>query len=289
MSVIPRQRVSTLVLIVALTFPATYAEPSAPPGEAEPEEAPAYAAATSKHDGGPARWGYEEGDGPAVWADLSPEYTLCGSGQEQSPIDLTGAEVSGQPTLERNYRSTSLRIIRHEHVVDVVDNGHTIQVKYDEGSTLVIGETSYDLKQYHFHAPSEHTVDGEHYPMEMHLVHQSAGGALAVIGVLIAEGAANTAFEPVWAHLPDKPGEEAHLEHVAVNVEDLLPAVHVTYRYPGSLTTPPCSEGVSWLVMIEPIELSAEQIAAFTAIISGNNRPVQTLGDRTVAVDRVEG
>ena len=123
--------------------------------------------------------------------------------------------------------------------------------------------------------------------MEMHLVHQSADGALAVLGVLIAEGAANEAFAPVWANLPDETGEEVHLEQVAVNVEGLLPASHATHRYPGSLTTPPCSEGVSWLVAVDPIELSAEQIAAFTAIFSGNNRPVQPLGDRTIAVDRV--
>ncbi len=283
------QRLTPIVL-AAPALLAACAEPPAPPAEtASRAEPPAHSAAPEEHAGGPVHWGYGEDDGPAAWADLSEDYALCGSGLEQSPIDLTGAAAGEQPAVARDYRPANLKIIRHEHVVDVVDNGHTIQVNYDEGSTLSLGDASYELKQYHFHAPSEQTVDGEHFPMEMHLVHQSAGGALAVLGVLIAEGAANAAFEPVWAHLPDEAGEEVHLEHVSVNVEDLLPVSHGAYRYHGSLTTPPCSEGVSWLVALEPIELSAEQIGAFTAIFSGNNRPVQPLGERTIAVDEVAG
>lgn len=274
-------------LSAALVFMTACADVSSPPGETEP--APTHEASQAEHGGGPPHWDYGETDGPAIWAQLSEEYALCRDGREQSPVDISGAEAREQPAMSMAYRPAKLKIIRHEHVVDVVDNGHTIQVNYDEGSTLTVGEASYDLKQYHFHAPSEHTVEGRSFRMEMHLVHQSAGGALAVLGVLIAEGSENPAFVPVWEHLPDTPGESRHLEHVTVNIEDLLPESHATYRYAGSLTTPPCSEGVRWFVVVEPIELSADQISAFTAIFSNNNRPVQPLYGRTVVVDRLDG
>ena len=285
----PKRPAISLTLSAALVFLVACADVPSPQGETETEAAPAHEGGNAEHGGGPVHWGYEESNGPAVWAELSPAYGLCRDGREQSPVDISRAQARQHPELLLAYRPARLEIIRHEHVVDVVDNGHTIQVNYDEGSTLTVGETSYDLKQYHFHAPSEHTVDGAHFPMEMHLVHQSADGALAVLGVLIAEGAKNSAFEPIWSNLPDEPGETWHLDHLSVNVDDLLPAGHGTYRYSGSLTTPPCSEGVSWFVVVEPIELSAEQIGAFTSIFSGNNRPVQPLHDRMVAVDRVEG
>ncbi len=259
--------------------PETTVTPETPDSEAHSSGA--------EHRGGPVHWSYGEDDGPMHWAALSPDYATCASGREQSPIDLVAATTGEQAGMSRNYKAASLRIIRHEHIVDVIDNGHTIQVNYDEGSTLQIGQASYELKQYHFHSPSEHTIEGQHLPMEMHLVHQSTEGELAVLGVLIEEGDHNPAFEPVWANLPDEVGEEVHHQHVAVNVDDLLPADHKTYRYRGSLTTPPCSEGVSWFVAAEPIALSADQIAAFTSIFQGNNRPVQPLNDRTVFVDRV--
>jgi carbonic anhydrase len=231
---------------------------------------------------GPVHWGYETHNGPAVWAQLSPEYALCAEGQEQSPIDLSKAKFAEPPTLAKDYKPASLKIIRHEHVVDVIDNGHTIQVNYDEGSVLQVGEQIYTLQQFHFHAPSEHTIGGRHFPMEVHLVHQSSDGELAVVGLLVAEGAYNPAFEPIWDHLPDEPGQEVHLEQVQVHVDDLLPTNRETYRYRGSLTTPPCSEGVSWLVAAEAIELAPEQISQFTSIIPANNRPVQRLGARTI-------
>lgn len=242
----------------------------------------------AEHGGGPVHWSYGEDDGPASWATLSSDYGTCASGREQSPIDIAAIATGDLvPSGKKNYQAATLKIIRHEHVTDVINNGHTIQINYDEGSNLQLGAVSYELKQYHFHAPSEHTIEGRHFPMEMHLVHQSAAGELAVLGVLIEQGDHNPAFEPVWANLPDEAGEEVHHEHLAVNVDDLLPANHNTYRYRGSLTTPPCSEGVSWLLAVEPIALSANQIAAFTAIFQGNNRPVQPLNDRTVFVDRV--
>ena len=155
---------------------------------------------------------------------------------------------------------------------------------YAPGSFFTLDGEQYDLKQFHFHAPSEHTVDGQPAAIELHLVHETAGGQKAVVGVLINEGAANTAFQPVWDHLPAAEGAEQEYD-VQVNAADLLPVDQTTFRYAGSLTTPPCSEGVSWFLMIRPIELSAEQIAAFTAIYDGNNRPVQPLDGRTVEAD----
>ncbi len=254
---------------------------SSPPAHEGETSAPEAAAQHAHH------WGYEADNGPAVWADLNADYSLCRDGREQSPIDLHNPTPTELPGLEVQYRPAAMRIIRHEHVVNVIDNGHTIQVNYDEGSTLSVGDKVLTLAQYHFHAPSEHTVDGRHYPMEMHLVHQGPSGELAVLGVLIEEGAHNAAFDPVWAELPDEIGEEMHLEHVQVNVDDLLPDGRRMYRYSGSLTTPPCSEDVSWFVAVEPIELSAEQIGAFAAIISDNNRPAQPINERSLAVDRV--
>ncbi len=283
-------RIEFVLLLMSLVFlPACSPQSSTEPASKTTSETPDSAdhSPPAENGGGPVHWGYGEDDGPSSWAALSSDYVACASGREQSPIDIAAFTAGDLMRLGKNYQAATLKIIRQEHVTDVIDNGHTIQINYDEGSNLQLGEVSYELKQYHFHAPSEHTIKGRHFPMEMHLVHQSGAGDLAVLGVLIDQGNHNPAFEPVWANLPDEAGEEVHLQHLVVNVDDLLPADHNTYRYRGSLTTPPCSEGVSWLLAVEPIELSADQIAAFTAIFQGNNRPVQSLNDRTVFVDRV--
>jgi len=235
--------------------------------------------------GRPVHWGYQKDDGPARWAELSPSYELCESGKRQSPIDLrdaTPADTSVRAV--RGYEPATLAVAHHEHAVDVLDNGHTIQVTYDEGSTLSEGGTEFELVQYHFHAPSEHHVDGRSYPMEMHLVHKSDDGHLAVVGVLIETGQHNKAFDPIWGILPSSPGESHHAEGVAVNVDDLLPKGGSYYRYQGSLTTPPCSEGVRWFVLQERIALSKDQIGAFTSILHDNNRPVQPLEGRMVGI-----
>jgi carbonic anhydrase len=172
-------------------------------------------------------------------------------------------------------------------VADGINNGHTIQITYEGADTLTIGDQSYSLMQYHFHHQSEHTVKGAHFPMEMHLVHKGASGQLAVLGVFIQQGAHNAAFDPIWNNLPASKGVETHYGSVNVDVDKLLPADRASYRYDGSLTTPPCSEGVRWIVMTTPIELSAAQIEAFTAIIHDNNRPTQALNRRTVLTEAV--
>src|SRR3954468_11956166 len=235
-------------------------------------------------------WHYEGAEGPAHWGTLNATFATCATGSAQSPIDiLAPAGNDRSATIVVKFAPASLRIVHQEHVADAINNGHTIQVNYTEGDTLTVGGRAYQLVQYHFHAPSEHTVNGQHFPMEMHLVHTNPEGQLAVIGVLISEGAHNAAFDPIWTNLPVTKGVEHHHEHVKVDVDALLPAERTTYRYDGSLTTPPCSEGVKWFVMTTPIALSEPQIAAFTALFHGNNRPVQLLNGRPVLTDEVGG
>ena len=232
-------------------------------------------------------WHYEGAEGPANWGTLSPTFAACSEGRNQSPIDITKATPAATAELRTTFPPAELHIAHHEHIADGINNGHTIQINYPDAETLTLGGVDYQLTQYHFHSPSEHTVDGKRFPMEMHLVHKSADDRLAVVGVFIAEGAHNKAFDPVWANLPGQKGVETHYPAVKVDVDALLPTVRTSYRYDGSLTTPPCSEGVSWIVMTTPIELSSEQVAAFTRLIKDNNRPVQPLNGRTILTDAV--
>ncbi len=230
-------------------------------------------------------WGYNSSDGPDRWAELNSEWAICADGRSQSPIDIRDAATSKLDDMVLRFEPATLKIIHQEHVVDVLNNGHTVQINYTQGDTLTVAGTDYDLLQGHFHSPSEHTVDGKHFPMEMHLVHKAAGGDLAVIGVFIEEGEHNPVFDTVWSNLPTRKGVEVHLEHVTVDIDELLPRSRRTYRYDGSLTTPPCSEQVRWFVFQEPIPLSAAQIDEFKALFGGNNRPTQPLNERRIVTD----
>jgi len=242
--------------------------------------------ATETGDHHAVHWGYGQDDGPGQWSSLNPDWSICTNGSAQSPIDVRNAQDSSELAgLALEMPEASVRVIRQEHVLHALDNGHTIQVNVDAGDTLTIGDQSFDLRQYHFHSPSEHTVDGEHYPMEMHLVHTSSAGELAVIGVFIEEGEHNAAFEPVWSNMPTEPGTETLIEHVQVNIDDMLPSDTASWRYQGSLTTPPCSEGVRWIVLKTPIQLDAAQVKQFQDVFTGNNRPTQPLNDRSVVTD----
>ena len=234
-------------------------------------------------------WGYTEHDGPEQWAELSPDWALCAEGQSQSPVDLGGAVTGGTFSLSRDYEPAGLRATRHEHVVDVLDNGHTVQVTYDEGSTLDVDGMEFELLQYHFHSPSEHTIDGRHATGELHLVHQSDTDELAVIGVFMEIGAYNRALAPIVDNLPSAPGETVHLEHITIDIDGLLPVNDRYYRYTGSLTTPPCWEDVRWFVMVEPIELSEEQVAKSNYGLVANNRPTQPLHERQVVIEEASG
>lgn len=223
-------------------------------------------------------WGYTGDVGPEFWGDLDSSYALCETGTSQSPIDITNASQSDVADIAFHYAPASLTI---------VNNGHTVQVDYPDpkdSSYIEVGGNRYDLQQFHFHAPSEHEINGALAEMELHLVHKSAEGKLAVVGVLWQVGAENTALMPVWAHLPTTEGPKTDLED-EVNAAALLPADHTTFQYSGSLTTPPCSEDVSWFVMAQQAELSADQLAAFTAIYDGNRRPVQPLNERELVED----
>jgi carbonic anhydrase len=247
------------------------------------------ACAQAEHEGasehaGVVHWGYEGQEGPSHWAELNPAWAVCGDGTHQSPVDLGEAVEGGGATLRTDYGRGTLSIARNAHVVDFLDNGHTIQVKYDRGSTVAVGDLEFELVQFHFHAPSEHTVDGRHYPIEMHLVHRSEDGELAVIGVFIEEGEHHPAFEALIEGLPSEVGEERHFEEVEIDVDTFMPPQDRFYRYEGSLTTPPCTEGVRWAVMAKPVRASAEQIAALDAAMPENNRPVQRLGEREVVL-----
>jgi len=232
-------------------------------------------------------WHYDGYEGPAHWGDLSPSFAACRDGRRQSPIDIAGVQPIAAQAMQLRFPPAALRIAHHEHIADGINNGHTIQINYDDGDTLTVGGRAYSLVQYHFHHPSEHTIGGRRFAMEMHMVHRAADGALAVVAVLIREGTHNRAFDPVWANLPDRKGVETHYEHVMVDVDALLPARHTSYRYDGSLTTPPCTEGVGWFVLTDPIELDAAQVEAFAHLIPDNSRPLQALNGRAVVADAV--
>ena len=219
-----------------------------------------------------AEWGYEGSIGPSHWADLSPDYELAKTGHKQSPIDISSSDTSTLPRIVFDYRSAA---------VNLIYNGHTIEEKEDQHSSFTVAGKKYVLQQFHFHSPSEHTFDGQHADMEMHLVHKAADGEVAVIGVMINEGTENQAFSPVWNYLPTD-ANRTRKPSVTVDAMALLPSNHDYFRYMGSFTTPPCTEGVVWFMMRNPVEMSAGQIAKFRSIIQGNNRPVQALNGRTI-------
>jgi carbonic anhydrase len=235
----------------------------------------------------PVHWGYEADDGPAVWASMDPDWALCGEGREQSPIDLTGAVGFEFDDAEIHIPTVQeVEVLNQGGVIDALDNGHTIQINAKTGETMTVEGRTYALVQFHFHAPSEHTVDGRHLPMEIHFVHQSEDGALAVVGALVEVGEHNPGIAPLWEQLSAATGTQA-IVRVPPEFGDQIfpPDTTGVYRYRGSLTTPPCSEDVLWYVRKTPTRLSREQIAAFAAIYDHNNRPVQPLNERTLYVD----
>ncbi|HFA49837.1 MAG TPA: carbonic anhydrase family protein [Bacteroidetes bacterium] len=221
-------------------------------------------------------WGYEGMAAPEHWSELSAEFVKCAEGHFQSPIDIGSYAAKEHPgsILQFNY---------HPSPVDLVNNGHSEQANLKAENTVVANGHAYSLKQFHFHSPSEHQVDGIVYPMEMHLVHSDEDGKLAVIGVFIKEGKENVYLENLWEALPEHAEEHAHPQGPC-DVLHLLPAEKTVFHYSGSLTTPPCSEGVEWFVMKQPITLSKEQIEKFEKLYHGNNRPVQAQEARAVEV-----
>jgi carbonic anhydrase len=220
-----------------------------------------------------AHWGYSGHEGPEHWGKLDPKYSLCSEGKNQSPVNLTGMIESDLPPITINYKSGGNEIL---------NNGHTIQVNYNPGSTIKVNGNEFELKQFHFHSPSENTIEGHSYPMEAHFVHADKEGNLAVIAVMFKAGEKNAELEKAWAHMPENVGKKGALPKT-VDANILLPHDHDYYRFNGSLTTPPCSEGVWWLVMKHFHTASKEQIDKFAhAMHHPNNRPVQPANARAI-------
>lgn len=232
-------------------------------------DAPAHAApsAASGSHAAP-HWSYQGDTGPAAWGNLDPSFATCASGEAQSPIDI----------LPQRARPPEVFFVYQPTPGAVVDNGHTLQVDLERGSYAVVDGERFDLVQFHVHTPSEHTIAGDVYPLEVHLVHKNAAGALAVVGVLFAEGEASPALAPVWKAAPRGAGKNKLKKKLDPGA--LLPREQGAYRYDGSLTTPPCTEGVRWIVLRRTRTEDPARIAAVRDRFGGNARPVQELGAR---------
>jgi len=217
-------------------------------------------------------WGYSGGIAPDKWSTLSDDYAICSSGRRQSPVDLV------EPI--RANIEIARPLWRPVEKARVENNGHTIDVHMPEGLNTLFEDRTFTLLQVHFHATSEHTIAGHHYPMEAHFVHRADDGDLLVLGVFIDYGEKNTVLEKVWNVMPKSAGEEVVLDSFTPQM--LLPGDSGHFRYSGSLTTPPCTENVSWVVYSKPISASSDQIAAFKDVFGKNNRPTQGLNRRLI-------
>jgi carbonic anhydrase len=217
-------------------------------------------------------WTYEGTTGPDKWGDLDAATKVCSVGNQQSPIDIIGSIKAQLPPL---------RIVWGNTADSIVNNGHTIQINAVDGSTLTFGGAPYTLVQFHFHHPSEHLISGKSSPMEAHFVHANASGALAVVGVLMVAGKRNPVFSKIVTTMPTHEGETVKADR-AINPNGLLPARLAYYRYPGSLTTPPCSETVEWLLLTDPIQVADADIDGFAKLYAMNARPVQKANRRAV-------
>lgn len=217
-------------------------------------------------------WKYSGETGPEHWAALSPEFSAC-DGKNQSPVNLSGFIDAKLKPLAFSYQAVTSEIL---------NNGHTIQLSSLPGNAITVDGTRFELKQLHFHAPSENLLNGKSFAMEAHLVHADKDGHLAVVAVMFDQGKPNAAIEKAWAQMPKAEGEHLALA-AGISPLGVLPKKRGYYRFNGSLTTPPCSEGVRWLVMKQPMTASKEQIEEFTHVMHHpNNRPVQALNARAV-------
>ncbi len=222
-----------------------------------------------------AHWGYEGAHGPQAWAQMKPEFGTCASGKRQSPIHIEDTTSLQGPAeaLQINYQASG---------GTVVNNGHTIQVDVVGENTLTVRGATYKLVQFHAHHPAEERVNNKSFSMVMHLVHRSAEGKLAVIAVLMDPGPANLLIQKVWTHMPLDVQDKVRMPSDLINLNDLLPVDRRYYQFMGSLTTPPCTEGVLWMVLKQPVTLSREQLRVFAQLFPNNARPVQPLQGRIV-------
>jgi carbonic anhydrase len=223
-------------------------------------------------------WTYEGATGAEHWGDLDPDYAACKSGKQQSPIDIRGAVKADLPALRFEYKSGPLKYL--------INNGKTIRVNYHDapgtGNFLIVGDQRYQLTQFHFHRPSEEYIDGKAYDMVVHLMHQASDGKVAGVAVLLKAGSANATIQQIWDHMPRTEGKEREIPGVEIDPSGLLPHGAAYYMYMGSLTAPPCTEGVSWFVLKSSVDISAEQIRAFAELYPHDVRPPQPLNGRIV-------
>lgn len=243
-----------------------------PTPAADPHSQDAHGTASAAAGAHGSHWAYQGPVGPEAWGQMKPEFRTCAIGQRQSPIDIRGGiQVELEP-IQFDYRPTGF---------SVVDNGHTVQVNLPPGNAITITGRRYDLLQFHFHRPSEERINGRQFDMVAHLVHKDPEGRLAVVAVLLERGGMQALIQSVWNALPLEKGEEVAAPTV-IDLNQLLPADRRYYTYMGSLTTPPCSEGVLWMVMKQPVPVSTEQIGIFSRLYPMNARPIQQVSGRLI-------
>ncbi len=233
------------------------------------------ATACDAQEAHPPHWSYSGDTNPKDWGKLDPSFSACGAGKHQSPVDIKSkdAKPSDLPALQFNYKDAPL---------SVIDNGHTVMINYPPGSTLNVGDHVYALKQFHFHHPSEGHVDGKSHPLEVHLVHSDDAGNLAVVAVFFDQGADNPEIAAIWPNIPKEKDKNADVSSVTINAKDLLPADHAYFTFSGSLTTPPCTEGVMWYVLRTPSHMAESEVKAFAKLYPHDNRPIQPLNGREI-------
>jgi carbonic anhydrase len=242
--------------------PAAAKAPAHEPGSTDAQAAAAHAP----------HWAYGGEGGPQAWGGLQPEFAKCANGTRQSPIDIRGGITVDLEPVVFDYRASGF---------NVIDNGHTVQVNVGGGNSIQIGGRRYELIQFHFHRPSEERIDGRQFDMVAHLVHKDSEGRLAVVAVLLDRGSAQPLVQTVWNNLPLEKNEEVTTRAV-IDLNHLLPVDRRYYTYMGSLTTPPCSEGVLWVVLRQPVGVSPEQIEIFSRLYPMNARPVQAASGRMI-------
>lgn len=225
-------------------------------------------------------WEYEGARGADHWSGLDPQYRLCNTGKEQSPIDIRDPVKADLPALRFEWKAVPLKY--------VVNNRYTIRVNYPagNGNFLSVGDERYELTQFHFHHPSEEYVEGKPFSMEVHIMYQAADGKVAGVAVFVKPGYSNSTVQRVWEHMPRTEGQE-EVSGVTMSPAGLAPQNSAGYyTYMGSVTAPPCTEGVTWFVLKRPLEMSAEQIDAFAKLYPHDGRPVQPLNGRVVKESR---
>jgi carbonic anhydrase len=220
-------------------------------------------------------WSYEGEGGPQAWGQLKPEFRTCATGKRQSPIHIEDSITLQGPAepIQFNYVPSN---------GTVINNGHTIQVDVYGDNFITVRGSTYKLIQFHFHHPSEEHINYKAYSMVAHLVHRNLEGQLAVVGVLLDPGVANSLINKVWTHMPLDAGDKVRMPDGLVDLNELLPQDQRYYQFLGSLTTPPCTEGVLWMVLKQPVALSREQLKLFGQLFPNNARPVQSVNGRPI-------